>query len=506
MPAGQPPAAEFDNGDDTIRVTTDANGYAQVNLTALDATRQGELPGGFLVDASATDDPAHLIGGAVFRLHDDQVPTEIEVTTSAPNHLARVGEPVSFSAKVSQKPGTTPAFGTPEGHVRFEIDGVATPGPIELVDGVATLPAIDGLRPGAHHVLATYLADDPSRVFAPVFGSVGVLVQTVKVPTEVHLTLPPPPVLAGAVVGATVTVPTPKPDAPKPTGAIQFSQNGSPLGDPVDIGADGTASSPPLRAGTGTVEAHYLGDEVYEQSTGRAELTVYTATSTTKVSANHNPVTYFEQLDLTATVTRDPAGEIDTGTVQFAADGKPLGAPVPVDNGIAIARDVDVSHLGFGTHLVTADYSGDVESGVAPSRGTMTLWVLKAGQSPGDHPADVGVHLDVPRTADPGSRVTATVTVTNVGGRQATGVEARLSTQGWARLLDPGGGETQPTHLRFRLPTLEAGETRTYTVVFEAPRRLSLITSFLHASTTSTDMNPANNLHLASTFVRTAMS
>ncbi|MCA2205856.1 Ig-like domain-containing protein [Nocardia sp. NEAU-G4] len=506
MPAGQPPAAVFDNGRDTIRATTDADGYAQVDLTALAATRQGELPGGFLVTASATDDPAHLIGGAVFRLHDDQVPTEIEVTTTAPNHIAQVGEPVGFSAKVSQKPGTTPAFGTPAGHVRFEIDGVATPGPIELVDGVATLPPIDGLRPGTHHVLATYLADDPTRVFAPVFGSVGVLVQTVKVPTEVHLTLPPPPVLAGAVVGATVTVPMPKPDAPKPTGAIQFSQNGSALGDPVTLGPEGTASSPPLRAGAGTIEAHYSGDEVYEQSTGRAELTVYTATSTTKVSASHNPVTYFEQLDLTATVARDPAGEIDTGTVQFSADGKPLGTPVPVDDGLAIARDIDVSHLGFGTHLITADYSGDADSGVAPSRGTMTLWVLKVGGSPGDHPGDVGVHLDIPRTADPGQHVTATVTVTNVGGRQAADVEARLSTQGWHRLVDPGGGEVRPTHVRFRLPTLEAGETRTFAVVLEAPQHLALITSFLHASSASTDMNPANNLHLASTFVRARMS
>ncbi|WP_342800666.1 Ig-like domain-containing protein, partial [Nocardia sp. No.11] len=506
MPAGQPRAAVFADGGDSTRVTTDADGFAQVNLTALPAAQQGELTGGFLVRAAASDDPAHLIGGAVFRLHDDRVPTEIEVTTSAPDQISQVGQPVSFSAKVAQQPGTTPAFGTPAGHVRFEIDGVATPGPIELVDGVATLPAISGLRPGTHHVLATYLADDPTRVFAPVFGSVGLLVQSVKLPTEVRLTLPPSPVLAGAVVGATVTVPTPQPDAPKPTGAIQFGQNGSLLGDPVTIAADGTASSPPLRAGLGTIEAHYLGDEVYEQSRVEAELTVYTATSTTTVTANHNPVTYFEQLDLTTTITRAPAGEIDTGTVRFAADGKPLGAPVPVDDGLAIARDVDVSHLGFGTHLVTADYSGDADTGVAPSRGTMTLWVLKVGQSPGDHPADVGVHLDLPRTADPGDRVTATVTVTNVGGRQATEVEARLSTQGWSRVVDPGGGEVRPTHVRFRLPTLAAGETRTYTVVLEAPPRLALITAFLHASSTSTDANPVNNLHLASTFVRAGAS
>ncbi|TLF70704.1 hypothetical protein FEK33_05715 [Nocardia asteroides NBRC 15531] len=257
-----------------------------------------------------------------------------------------------------------------------------------------------------------------------------------------------------------------------------------------------------MRAGTGTIEARYLGDDNYAPSQGQAELTVYTATTTTTVSADHNPVSYFEQLDLTARITRDPAGEIDAGTVQFSADGKPLGAPVPVDNGLAIARDVDVAHLGFGTHLVAADYSGDAATGVAPSRGTMTLWVLRVGQSPGDLPGDVGVRLDLPRTAEPGAQVTATVTLTNAGGRQATGVEARLSTQGWDRLVDPGGGEVRPTHVRFLLPTLEAGETRTFTVVFTAPRRLTLITSFLHVSSASTDANPRNNLHLASTFVR----
>ena len=68
-----------------------------------------------------------------------------------------------------------------------------------------------------------------------------------------------------------------------------------------------------------------------------------------------------------------------TGTVQFTFDGKDLGPPVPVDDGIAESEPVALSLGRF--HSVEADYSGDAS--FEPSRDEMEN--IKAI---GDNPKD----------------------------------------------------------------------------------------------------------------------
>ncbi len=77
------------------------------------------------------------------------------------------------------------------------------------------------------------------------------------------------------------------------------------------------------------------------------------AGTTTSLASSLNPSGYGQGVIFTATVTS--GGGIPTGSVQFYADGLPLGSPVTLAGGIATAT---TSALSVGSHPITATYSG----------------------------------------------------------------------------------------------------------------------------------------------------
>ncbi len=81
------------------------------------------------------------------------------------------------------------------------------------------------------------------------------------------------------------------------------------------------------------------------------------ASSTNAVSASANPVPTGFNVVLTATITAiAPGGGTPTGTVQFLADGSPLGLPATLSGG---AASVTNNSLSNGFHIITAQYAGD---------------------------------------------------------------------------------------------------------------------------------------------------
>ena len=96
------------------------------------------------------------------------------------------------------------------------------------------------------------------------------------------------------------------------------------------------------------------------------------ATATTLTSSG-NPSLLGAPLTVTATVT-GPAGVPVTGTVQFAADGRPLGGPVAVTGGTATSAPVTT--LTAGGRRITASYSGS--PALLASAGTLTQTVRYA--------------------------------------------------------------------------------------------------------------------------------
>jgi hypothetical protein len=95
---------------------------------------------------------------------------------------------------------------------------------------------------------------------------------------------------------------------------------------------------------------------------GAANPTVRQVDSTTvAVSSNANPSVVGQNVTFTATLTGVPVrAQTLGGTVQFKADGNDIGTPVTVTGAAnSGTAQVSTSSLSIGTHVITAQYSGD---------------------------------------------------------------------------------------------------------------------------------------------------
>jgi serine protease AprX len=150
-------------------------------------------------------------------------------------------------------------------------------------------------------------------------------------------------------------------------GQVSFSAPGSGAsatftGNPATIGASGTASLTVTAndvLGSYVVTATALGVSTPAQF----ELSnVEGVSTTTTLTSAPNPSEYNETVTLTATATSTAGTPI--GTVQFYADGVPLGAPVALVDGVA---RTSTSSLNTGVHQMVANYRGDPTHNVSTS-------------------------------------------------------------------------------------------------------------------------------------------
>ncbi|MBM0128074.1 Ig-like domain repeat protein [Pimelobacter simplex] len=289
------------------------------------------------------------------------VATTTSLTSSA--NPSTYGTGVSFTATV------TADGDTPTGTVQFSLDGQDLGGPVTLEDGVAVSPEVDSAEPGDHTVIASFDA-------APGFsGSGDILTQSVASgAADVSLTSS----AASSGVGedvrftAEVTSPTGLP----PTGVVQFSVDGRPVGPAVALvdGAATSASVADLAPGTHAVTVLYSGDLRYAPGTADLTQVVGVIATSTGLAVDRDFSVYGDAVTLTATVT--PAeGRLGspTGTVRFTEDGQVVAtatlAPGTDDTAVATAT---VSGLGAGSHTITAEYAGTDRFGASTSsaRGT----------------------------------------------------------------------------------------------------------------------------------------
>ena len=81
------------------------------------------------------------------------------------------------------------------------------------------------------------------------------------------------------------------------------------------------------------------------------------ASTTNVVSVSANPTPTGSNVTLTATITAiAPGGGTPTGTVQFLADGSPVGTPTALSGGVA---NLTTKSLAPGYHTIAAQYAGD---------------------------------------------------------------------------------------------------------------------------------------------------
>jgi hypothetical protein len=152
------------------------------------------------------------------------------------------------------------------------------------------------------------------------------------------------------------------PPAPgTPSGRVDFSDGATDLtpGGINLVAGQATFSTAVLAIGTHTIAATYSGDASFStsQSSPDPQVVQHTPASIV-INSSVNPSVFGQPVTLTATVSAVfPTAGIPTGTVTFAQGATVLAASVTLS--AAARATFQTSTLGFGSHLITATYSGD---------------------------------------------------------------------------------------------------------------------------------------------------
>lgn len=200
---------------------------------------------------------------------------------------------------------------------------------------------------------------------------------------------------------------------PAGNGSVQFLDGGSPLSGSIQL-SNGTASftTSTLALGSHSITARYTGDNLRSASVSPAlvqNVAKGNSSVTVTLTAGTNPALIGDSLIFTATV----APSSGTGSVVFFDGGVAISGDVPVAAGSA---SVTISTLSFGTHSITAQYSGDAALNQATSAAlSQTINNPKANSaislvlSAGTNPSVFGAPLTFTASVAPAS-ATGTVT------------------------------------------------------------------------------------------------
>jgi hypothetical protein len=284
--------------------------------------------------------------------------------TSSPNP-SNYGQSVTFTATVPS--GVT-------GAVQF-MDGATVLGTATLSGTTATFTT-NSLTPGTHPVTAIY-SGDPD--YNPATSAVdNQVVNQESTSTMVASSVNPSAFMQSVTFTATVAQAA---GPAQPTGAVQFSVDGTAVGGPITL-SSGTAafSISTLTVGVHTVTAVYTPDTGdFAGSSGSIGQRVgAVATSATTLSVAPASVMYGDTAVLTAVV----APSFATGTVSFY-EGATLLGNASLDN--TATAVLPISTLNAGVHTIVAKYNGD--PGVpANTSNTMQLTVTQR-TAPGGGPA-----------------------------------------------------------------------------------------------------------------------
>ncbi len=142
----------------------------------------------------------------------------------------------------------------------------------------------------------------------------------------------------------------------EPTGQIDFFSNGNRLGTSTLIEGQASFTTSNLDLGLNKISAAYSGDSYFVPAgSSSIEVTNQVPSSTTITLPAANAIAG-TAVTFTAAVSPIIDAVGPTGTMQFFADGKQLGNPVPVAGGSAV---LTTNALTGGIHQISAAYSGD---------------------------------------------------------------------------------------------------------------------------------------------------
>lgn len=301
-------------------------------------------------------------GDAAFKPGSDTVTQQVSkadtatVVTISPSPSTE-DQLISISANVG---AVAPGSGAATGLVTFTSDGdpIGAASLSPSSGGAKATLQISTLAAGTHTIVASYAGDDDYNASESAPKDHQVIPGAAVVGTSVVVSSSANPSTYGQNISFTAQVTAD--DASSPSGAVQFSVDGTDVGDPVEV-VDGQAQSPTLASpapGDHTVIAAFVGNPGYSNSGDFLAQTVQDAKVSVDLSSSHPSSSYGQAVTFTADVAAlDPNLETPTGHVQFRVDGVALGGAVALSGGSATSPSI--STLAPGTHTVTAVYGGN---------------------------------------------------------------------------------------------------------------------------------------------------
>jgi hypothetical protein len=283
-----------------------------VTASVTDATAAATVPTGtisFELDGSSIGDPVTLnsagqasfttsslaVGshtvtasyadGATFSQSSDSLSQAVgkadttSVETLSPDPTV-AGQDATFTTTVIAK---LPGAGKPTGSVQFAEDDGTSIGPPKPLDTAGKASLTASADAGSYRVHVRYLGDAHFNV-----STASVPQQVNRAGTTTQLTSSPNPVAPSANVMFIALVGVSPPGNVEPFGSLQFTVDGSPLGDPIPL--DGAAGvqvtvTAPTVAQTNTIGVSYSGDENTTPSSASLQQTVGTPSSSTTTPA-----------------------------------------------------------------------------------------------------------------------------------------------------------------------------------------------------------------------------
>ncbi len=295
-----------------------------------------------------------------------RIPASLTQTVRQPPTLVLAVSPYPHATVLGNVMMTltaTASTGIPTGSVVFYDNGSVLSGNVALNgSGVATFSTAN-LAPGSHTLTAQYAGDMNNASGTSNAVDEGVLQATTT--NTLSTTDVTPTVGESISLTATVT----STGGPLPTGIINFTDNGLPLGS-ASLNGSGVATFTinSLVPGTHYIVANYGGDtdNALSSSSPLTE-TVAQINTTTTLTSDANPLLAGATLHLTATValaTGETADGPLTGQVTFADGATSLGTASLDGSGHATLA---VNTLAVGSHILVASYGGATNYAISSS-------------------------------------------------------------------------------------------------------------------------------------------
>lgn len=350
----------FQEGANVIGVATLNGGVATININTL-SVGQHNIVAVYSGDATHAGSTSAVLAQSVF------VQTHATLVSSANPSVG--GASLTLTAGVSASVTVNGLTAHPTGTVAF-LDGANTVGTGTLdANGTATLQ-IATLAVGTHSLTAVYRGDSTFQ------GSTSAALSQVirNAATQTVLSTSGSPSHYGNAVTFTVNVTG---ESVTPTGNVKFMDGTAALGQVALSRGTATLTLTTLTPGMHSITASYAGDNNNSPSVSSAVTQQVTQIPQLTLVSSINPALTLETPVLTATIKTGVA-PVPTGSIRFLEGSTLLGTGVLDANGNA---SITATAFAAGTHVITAQYAGDVATDAATSPALTEVVNLRSTQT-----------------------------------------------------------------------------------------------------------------------------